>query len=118
MTELAHDRDAIALINVFTVDPDNQQELLDLLRNATEHVMSKQPGYLSARIHRGLDGRRVAVYAQWQSRQDFEALAENADAAAHMRRARGLASFEPMLYEVVFSHEIRPMTRDLDESVR
>jgi heme-degrading monooxygenase HmoA len=117
MTELAHDRDAIALINVFTVEPERQDELVDLLRSATENVMSKQPGYLSARIHRGLDGRKVAVYARWRSREDFQALAGNPDAAAHMRRARAIASFEPVLYEVVFNHEIRPVTRDLDESV-
>jgi heme-degrading monooxygenase HmoA len=101
MTDFELDKGAIALINVFAVEPENQQRLIDLLLQATEGVMSKQPGYLSARIHRGLDGRRVAVYAQWRSREDFEALASNTEAAAHMRRARDLATFEPVLYEVV-----------------
>jgi len=91
------------LINVFTVEPDNQQPLVDLLTHAAEAVMSKQPGFQSARIHRSLDGTRVAVYAQWRSREDFEALADNPDAAAHMRRARSLASFEPVLYDLVFT---------------
>jgi heme-degrading monooxygenase HmoA len=104
MAEIAQERDDVALINVFTVEPENQQQLIDLLRQATVGVMSKQPGYLSARIHRGVDGRRVAVYAQWRNRRDFEALASNPDAAAHMRRARDMASLEPVLYEVVFSH--------------
>jgi hypothetical protein len=45
-------------------------------------------------------------------------IANNADAAAHMLRARALATFEPVLCEIVFTHEIRPMTRDLDASVR
>jgi quinol monooxygenase YgiN len=108
MTETAPDRDAIALINVFTVEPENQQRVVDLLQQATEGVMSKQPGYLSARIHRSLDGGRVAVYARWRSREDFETLASNPDAAAHMGRVRALASFEPVLFEVVFTH---PSTR-------
>jgi heme-degrading monooxygenase HmoA len=104
MTEVAPERDAVTLINVFTVEPQNQQPLVDLLEHATVAVMAKQSGYISARIHRGLDGTRVAVYAQWRSREDFQGLAANTDAAAHMRRARALASFEPVLYEVVFTH--------------
>jgi hypothetical protein len=30
--------------------------------------MSRRPGYVSANIHRSLDGTTVADYAQWQSR--------------------------------------------------
>jgi heme-degrading monooxygenase HmoA len=96
---------ALTLINVFVVKPGKQGELVELLTQAMENVMSKQPGYLSARIHRGLDGDRVAVYAKWRSVEDFRALSANADAAGHMARARALASFEPVLYEVVYTHQ-------------
>jgi heme-degrading monooxygenase HmoA len=92
------------MINVFSVAPENQQELIQLLVQAAQHIMSKQPGYRSARIHRSLDGTKVAVQAQWRSREDFEGLAGNPEAAAHMRRARALAAFEPVLYEIVFTH--------------
>lgn len=105
MIEARPGHDAVTMINVFTVEPGNQQELVDLLTYAAESVMSNQPGYRSARVHRGLDGSKVAVQAEWRSRADFEALAANPAAAAHMRRARGLASFEPVLYEVVFTHQ-------------
>jgi hypothetical protein len=71
---------------------------------ATEQVMSKQPGYLAANIHRSLDGTKVTNYAHWRSPQDFQALARNPEVAAHMRRAQELAIFEPALYEVVFTH--------------
>ncbi|MFG1711044.1 antibiotic biosynthesis monooxygenase family protein [Nonomuraea sp. M3C6] len=97
--------DAMTLINVFVVEPDNQQKLVEMLTWAAENVMGKQPGYRSAHIHRSLDGTKVAVYAQWRSREDFEGLANNADAAAHMGRVRALASFEPVLYEDVFTHQ-------------
>jgi heme-degrading monooxygenase HmoA len=98
-------RDAVTVINVFTAEPADQRQLVDLLTHATEHIMGKQPGYLAGRVHRGLDGTSVAVYALWRSRGDFEALAGNAEAAAHMRRVRALASFQPVLYEVVFTHQ-------------
>jgi heme-degrading monooxygenase HmoA len=105
--EMAHagERQPVALINIFAVEPENQQALVDLLVQATGEVMNKQAGYLSARIHRSLDGRKVAVYAQWRSAKEFMALSENADAAAHMRRARSLASFERVLYDIVLTHE-------------
>ncbi len=99
------EQQAVTLINVFAVEPDNQQALVDLLVRATDDVMSKQAGYLSARIHRSFDGRKVAVYARRRSTDDFMALTENADAAAHMQRARTLASFEPVLYDIVLTHE-------------
>jgi hypothetical protein len=46
----------------------------------------EQPGYLAANIHRSLDGTKVTNYAHWRSPQDFQALARNPDAVAHMRR--------------------------------
>ena len=104
MTQIAVGQDVVTLINVFTVAPDNQQRLVDLLVEATEQVMSKQPGYVAANIHRSLDGTKVANYAQWRSREDFQALADNPEAAEHMRRARELGTFEPGLYEVAFTH--------------
>jgi heme-degrading monooxygenase HmoA len=105
--EMAHagEQQPVTMINVFAVEPENQQALVDLLVQATDEVMSKQAGYLSARIHRSLDGRKVAVYARWRSADEFMALSDNADAAAHMSRARTLASFEPVLYDIVLTHE-------------
>lgn len=103
MTETAP---AVVMINVFRCRPEHQQRVIDLLRQALATVMSKQPGYLSGRVHRSLDGAGAAVYARWRSRDDFTALAGNAEAAAHMQRVRALATFEPVLYEVVLDHEI------------
>ncbi|GAA5034166.1 antibiotic biosynthesis monooxygenase family protein [Actinopolymorpha pittospori] len=104
MDQIAVDEQVVTLINVFTVTPEDQQGLVDMLVEATEQVMSKQPGYIAANIHRSIDGTRVANYAQWRSREDFQALASNPEAAAHMRRAAAVATFEPALYEVVFTH--------------
>lgn len=104
MTQITAGQEVTTLINVFTVAPEDQQRLVDLLVEATEQVMSKQPGYLAANIHRSLDGTRVTNYAHWRSPQDFQALARNPEVVAHMRRAQELATFEPALYEVVFTH--------------
>lgn len=98
------DQDVITLINVFTVQPNHQDALINVLVEATDEVMSKQPGYVSAKLHRSLDGTRVANYARWRSRQDFEVMLQNPEARAHMGEALRLATSEPVLYEVVYSH--------------
>jgi|SRR6267142_832252 len=88
------------LINVFSVAPDQQQELANLLIEATEHTMRHLPGFISANIHTSFDGQRVVNYAQWRSRDAFEAMLRHPDARPHMARAAALASFDPILCEV------------------
>jgi quinol monooxygenase YgiN len=88
------------LINVFSVAPDRQQELVELLIEATEQTMRHLPGFISANIHTSLDGRHVVNYAQWRSRDAFEAMLRNPDARPHMTRAAALARFDPILCEV------------------
>lgn len=107
MTTISSNNNALTLINVFTVQSENQQRLIDLLVHATETTMKKQPGYISANIHRSLDGTKVVNYAQWQNREAFEAIFKNQEITAHMKQAEQLAlHFEPYLYEVVFTDEL------------
>ena len=102
MTRIRVGRPLATLINVFTVQPERQQRLLDLLSEATEVVMRHQPGFISANLHRSLDGQRVTNYAQWRSREDFEAMLRTPEAQDDMRQASAVAdTFEPHLYDVV-----------------
>ena len=107
MVTIAKDNDVVTLINVFTVAPEDQQRLVDVLVDATKAVMRKQPGFVSANIHKSFDGRRVTNYAQWCSREAFEAMLQNQEAAEHMGEAAKIAQkFEPHLYEVSFVDEV------------
>lgn len=90
----------LTLINVFTVEPKKQQALVTLLIEATEQTMKHMPGFVSANIHRSLDGKKVVNYAQWKTMDDFEAMRNNPKAGAHMKAAAQLAQFEPILCEV------------------
>jgi heme-degrading monooxygenase HmoA len=105
MVTISKDNDVVTLINVFTVRPEDQQRLVDVLANATQTVMRNQPGFVSANIHKSLDGTRVTNYAQWQSSEAFEAMLQ--EAAEHMGEAARIAErFEPHLYEVSFVDEV------------
>ena len=90
------------LINVFTVDPKNQQHLVELLIQVIEKVTSKQEGFISANIHKSLDGTKVVNYAQWKSKEAFEKMLKNPRAITHMNDVLSIAKVDGSLYEVVF----------------
>ena len=92
--------DIFTLINVFTVTPDKQDTLVNLLVDATNKTMRYLPGFVSASIHKSLDNTRVVNYAQWRSKGDFEAMRANPEAIPHMKAAAALASFDPIACEV------------------
>lgn len=94
----------VTLINVFTVDPSKQETLVKVLDDATNNVIKDMPGFVSANIHRGLDGRHVVNYAQWESREAMEAMLAHPAAQEHLRDAAALATFEPNLYDVAPVH--------------
>ena len=96
--------DVVTLVNVFTVDAARQQELVDAWRDATEEVMRHQPGFVSASIHRSLDGTKVINYAQWESREAFAAMFQDARAAAQLTRLAEIGTPAPALCEVVSVH--------------
>ena len=102
VTTIAQDQELVTLINIFKVAPENQQRLVELLIVATEEVMYKLPGFISANIHKSLDGTRVTNYAQWRSIEDFKAIFRTPEATAHMPAITQIAESEPVLYEVSY----------------
>jgi quinol monooxygenase YgiN len=106
MATIEKGRKLMTLVNVFTVSPDKQAELAELLVKATDETMRHLPGFISASIHRSLDGTKVINYAQWRSQADFAALKDNPKARPHMQAAAALAKFEPIVCEVVDSVSI------------
>ncbi|MET8825526.1 antibiotic biosynthesis monooxygenase family protein [Streptomyces sp. NPDC004610] len=93
------------LINVFTVTPDRQAELIALLAEATEETMKHQPGFVCANFHASQDGERVINYAQWESEEHYRAMLTNPEARVHMDQAATIATdVQPRLFRVVSSH--------------
>ena len=105
-TTISPTNPVLTLINVFTVNPENQQRLVNLLILTSERIMKKQPGYISANIHKSLDGMRVVNYAQWRSREDYEAIFQNPKVVEHMSEIMTFAKSDYHLYEVVYSDMI------------
>jgi hypothetical protein len=64
----------ITVINVYTVDPAYQQPLIGILTEATETSVVRVPGFVSAILHRGSDGSKVAMYAQWRTLAYYQSM--------------------------------------------
>ena len=91
----------LVLINTFTVDPAKADDLLNVLSKATEHGMKQRPGFVSASLHVSRDRKHVTNYAQWRSQADLDAMMNDPNAQAHMRKAGGMAqSFNPIYYDL------------------
>ena len=102
MPTLASSDDLFTLVSVFTVSADQQQELMALLVEVTEQTMQHLPGFMSANIHASRDSTRAINYAQWQSREHFEAVREREAVQPHIQRAAEVAeSYDPVFCVLV-----------------
>ena len=93
--------DITTLVNVFTVEPDNQQKLVQLLKEGTETFFSKQPGFISSSVHASKEGGRAINYSQWASAKDIENFRNDPKFAPYIQRLAALAKAETILCEVV-----------------
>jgi quinol monooxygenase YgiN len=104
MTTIAENTDVVTFINVFTVEPSNQQRLLDLLAHATGTSVRGVPGFVSAALHRSVDGTKVTMYAQWKSLEHYrhyQSMLSDPIAAPYVEQVLAIARFDPAMYEVV-----------------
>jgi heme-degrading monooxygenase HmoA len=93
------------LMNVFTVRPERQAELVALLSKATEEAIAGMPGFVSANIHASADGERVVNYAQWTSEEAMRAMLADPVAQPHLAAAGEIAeAIEPRIYTVEAVH--------------
>ena len=101
MPTITKQNDYLTLINIFTVEPSNQQQLVELLTKASQESVIKIPGFISAALHKSIDGTKVAMYAQWRSLDDYQKMRNNPQASPYLQQALTIAKFEPGMYEVV-----------------
>jgi quinol monooxygenase YgiN len=105
MTAITAHADHATFINVFTVEPENAEQLATLLAEATEDVMQYVDGFVSANIHLSDDRTRVVNYAQWRDATAMQAMLQNPTAREHMAKCAELAiGFDPHLYTVESVH--------------
>ena len=95
MTTISKDADLITLINVFTVAASNQSRLVELLTEVTATFVRHACGFIASSLHRSRDGTKVAMYAQWRSLDDYEAMRRDPGPFPYLQEALTIATFEP-----------------------
>ena len=95
-------------INTFRCRPSDQDEVVRINVDIVEQVASRFPGFVSATVHRSVDGTVVINYLQWQSPEHLAAMQRSSEFQAIARRFAGLIEFEPHQCEVVHAAEAGP----------
>jgi quinol monooxygenase YgiN len=103
-TTIAVTKQVTTLINTLTVEPENQQKLIELLRGNTENVVSRLDGWISTSFIAAKDQRHVVIYSQWRDLASVEAMRANPDMVAYFPRIAALAAFDSLAGDVVYNH--------------
>jgi len=104
MTSISNRKDLQTVITTFDVTPGTCQDLLDELMSVCGDVVSKKQGFISMNLHVNDACTRIANYSQWERREDFLAMLRSDEMRARTKKINDMCkSFEPVLYEVVYS---------------
>ncbi|UWQ48467.1 antibiotic biosynthesis monooxygenase [Leisingera caerulea] len=89
----------VVLMNVFTIDPSDEQALLEAWAHDAD-FMKSQPGYISTQMHKGIAGSATYVnYAVWQDVQSFRAAFMNPEFQSRIARYPESAVTRPHLFK-------------------
>ena len=102
-TTIRVDRAVTTLVNVFTVEPDNQPKVVALLQEGIETMFSKMSGWISTNVLNSRDGRQVVVYSQWRDDKVIDAFRQDPRMQAYFQQIVALAKHEPVTCDVSYS---------------
>ena len=100
MPEIRPAAEYATFINTFRCRPANQAEVVQINVDIVEQVARTMPGFISASVHRSIDGTRVINYLQWETPEHLAALQASPGFNAIAHRFAGLIEFEPHECEV------------------
>jgi quinol monooxygenase YgiN len=106
VTTIRVDSAVTTLVNVFTLEPDNQSKVLAMLQDSIETIFSKRPGWISTNLHKSRDGKRVVVYSQWRDAKDIEAFRQDPTVQPYLQSFAPLAKSEAFTCDVAYSRHI------------
>jgi quinol monooxygenase YgiN len=91
----------VILINKFNVDPEDVDKFMKAWAKDAEYF-KRQPGFISAQLHRGIGGSGVFVnYAVWESSALFRNALNNIDLKALMSDYPATTVISPHLFKKV-----------------
>jgi quinol monooxygenase YgiN len=106
MTTIQKDKKVLTVINVFTVSPERQDELLQQLVKNTDDFISACPGFISANFHKSIDGKNVINYGQWESMEALQGMLKTEGGQQMLADGNKIATaIQPNVYTVYDTRE-------------
>ncbi|MFC8076492.1 antibiotic biosynthesis monooxygenase family protein [Streptomyces sp. NPDC057307] len=109
IVEISPEREDFTVLTLFAADPENQAALIETLAQPDEWLKTV-PGFRSHSILRGIDGTHVAMYAQWESKDAYDAfhVLPESERPEEVRQRRAIGqslvnSHEPHTYTIAHS---------------
>jgi quinol monooxygenase YgiN len=97
-------KEVTTLINILTVEPEDQPKLVSLLRENTDSVVSTLDGWISTSFLVAKDHSRVVIYSQWRDLAAVQAMQANPDMRACFPRIAALATIDSFAADVAVTH--------------
>jgi acetolactate synthase regulatory subunit len=91
------------LIDVWTVDPSREPELLDRILEITRDLLVDHPGFVSAQVYESVDHSAVTIRITMRTVKDRQALTDSADVHSALRELRAIAHSDVRLFRLVES---------------
>lgn len=99
--QLATDVAPVVLVNVFTLDPADEQVFLEVWQDDAA-FMKQQPGFISTQLHRALgDSPTYMNYAVWESTAHFRAAFSHPEFKASLAAYPSSAIASPHLFQKI-----------------
>lgn len=99
--QMGIDAGPVVLVNVFTVDPRDQDALVEAWKNDAL-FMKKQPGYISTQLHKAIGESSMYLnYAVWDSVADFRTAFSNPEFQKALSHYPSSAVTAPHLFEKI-----------------
>jgi heme-degrading monooxygenase HmoA len=104
--QLPVDAAPIVLVNVFTLDPVDEQTFLQVWQDDAA-FMKRQPGFISTQLHRAVgESPTYLNYAVWESTAHFRAAFTHPEFVARLSAYPSSAVASPHLFQKVAVHDI------------
>lgn len=99
----------LTVITTFTVEPQHQHSLMDVLTQTT-NTIKQVKGFISSSLLKSTDNTKVILYTQWQSQEDYNKSAKDYNDLLNLKEVLPIATFKSQMYYVMKT--ISPSPKD------